>query len=63
MRVAWRGKSLVRSFGPNGVFGVRRVRGEVTKGLAVVEPLWRGDELIVIISRSILGYLHPNCIF
>jgi len=38
MRVAWRGKSLVRSFGPNGVFGVRRVRGEVTKGLAVVQP-------------------------
>jgi len=24
--------------GPNGVFGVRRVRGEVTKGLAVVQP-------------------------
>jgi len=38
MTGAWRGKSLVRSFGPNGVFGVRRVRGEVTKGLAVVEP-------------------------
>jgi len=57
------GIELLGGFWPNGVFGVRRVRGEVTKGLAVVEPLWRGDELIVIISRSILGYLHPNCIF
>jgi len=38
MTGAWRGKSLVRGDGPNWVFGVRRVRGEVTKGLAVVQP-------------------------
>ena len=54
---------LLGGDGPYRIFGVRRVRREVTKGLVIVEPPWRGDELIVIISRSILGYLHPNCIF
>jgi len=38
MTGAWRGKSLVRGDGPNGVFGVRRIGGEVTEGLAVIQP-------------------------
>ena len=29
---------LLGSFGPHGVFGVRCVRGKVSKGLAVVQP-------------------------
>jgi hypothetical protein len=29
---------LIRWSGPNGIFWVRRVRGEVSEGLAVVEP-------------------------
>jgi len=32
------GIELLGWFWPSGVFGVRRVRGEVTEGLAVVQP-------------------------
>jgi len=31
-------RSLVRSDGSNGIFGVRRISREVTKSLAVIEP-------------------------
>jgi len=31
-------RSLVRGDGPNWIFRVRRVRREVTKGLAIVDP-------------------------